>query len=440
MVSKGISVKPLKDIEIGYKLKLSYFVASIIPILVMTYLYLEYIAPELDREHGSGMTAAVIAVLLILSIMLSLLGLMMSNRAAGESIATLKAINNRMDNLLDLTKNFRESFFVDVLLDSIASSAKNILNAEASSILLYDESGNLRFAHTTGRRAEELKGMVVKPGEGITGWVALEGKAIVVNDVSADPRFAERFDQDTGFGTKSIVCVPLIIDGRNIGIIEVVNKLDDKPFNDMDLKILYSLADHAALSIQRSKTYENSHSDFIQVTEILIAAMDFHVPEKKGHSRRVSRYSVKLAKAIGLNDDEQKNIYFGALLHDIGLLKYNQDDYWGMKEFKMHPTLGYDMVKTISMWQPIAPLVFSHHERFDGEGYPRGLAGQDIPLGARIIAVAEVFDTLVSARSYKPAITFTEAVAELKANAGTQFDPGIVDMLAATFRKEDIMD
>lgn len=430
------AVKSYADVGISHKLKISYFVASIIPILVMTYLYIEYISPEVDKK-GESVVAVVIALLLLLTIFLSVMGLLMSNRAASESINTLKMLNSRMDTLLDLTKNFRESFYVDVLLDSIANSAKQILGAQASSILLFDESGNLRFEHTTGEMAGELKGRIVRPGEGITGWAALEGKPVIVNDASKDPRFAGKFDEGLGYKTKSIVCVPLIIDGANIGIIEVVNKKEDD-FTEQDLKILYSLADHAALSIQRSKSYENTHSDFIQITEILINAMDFHVPEKKGHARRVARYAIKLAKALGLNDEEQKNIYFGALLHDIGLLKYNQDDYWGMKEFKMHPTLGYDMIKTVSMWQPMASFVFSHHERYDGGGYPRGLSGQDIPLGARIIAVAEVFDTLVSPRSYKPPISFSEAIAELRANSATQFDPHVVEMFAQTIKKEDL--
>lgn len=439
MSKKNKAVKSLVEVGIGQKLKLSYFVASIIPILVMTYLYLAYISPTVEKE-GQSTIAVVIAALLVLTIFLSVMGLLLSNRAADESIITLRMLNARMDSLLDLTKNFRESYYVDVLLDSIASSAKQILHAEASSILLYDESGNLKFEHTTGDRADELKGKVVSPGEGITGWVAIEGKPVIVNDVGKDPRFTKRFDGDSGFNTHSIICVPLIIDGRNIGILEVVNKQGEDEFTEQDQKILFSLADHAALSIQRSKSYESSHSDFIQITEILVNSMDFHIPEKKGHARRVARYSVKLAKALGLNEDEQKNIYFGAILHDIGLLKYNQDEYWGKKEFKMHPTLGYDMIKPVSMWQPMAPMVFSHHERFDGNGYPRGLSGQDIPLGARIIAVAEVFDTLVSSRSYKPQMTFSEAVAELKANSGTQFDPNVVDMFVEIFKKDDIVE
>jgi len=433
----NIPVKPFNEVGFGQKLKLSYFVASLIPIMVMTYLYFVYISPNVDRD-GQEVVAVVVAALLLLSIFLSIMGLFLSNRAASESIGTLQMLNARMDTLLDLTKNFRESFYVDVLLDSITNSARQILNAEASSILLYDTAGNLCFEHTTGARAAELKGMVVSPGEGITGWAALEGKAVLVNDVSKDPRFTDRFDKEVGYSTRSVVCAPLVIDGVNIGAIEVVNKKDDTGFTEQDLKILHSLADHAALSIQRSKNYENSHSDFIQITEILIGAMDFHITEKKGHARRVARYSVKMAKALGLNEAEQKDVYFGALLHDIGLLKYNQDEYWGKKEFKMHPTLGYDMIKTVSMWQPIAPLVFSHHERFDGGGYPRGLSGQDIPLGARIIAVAEVFDTLVSPNSYRTPVSFSEALAELKANSGTQFDPNMVKMFEQAIKKEDV--
>jgi len=436
---KRTSVKSFNDVGVSYKLKLSYFVASIIPIIVMTYLYLNYISPEMLKE-GQTTVVTVVAALLGLTVFLSVLGLVMTSRAANESINTLQKLNTRMDSLLDLTKTFRESFYVDLLLDSIANSASQILNAEASSILLYDESGNLRFEYITGAGADQLKGKIVKVGEGITGWAAQEGKPVMVNDVMNDPRFSAMYDKDSGFQTKSILCVPLVIDGKTIGIIEVLNKKSDENFSEQDMKILFSLADHAALSIHRSKSYESSHSDFIHITEILMTAMDYHIPEKKGHARRVARYSVKLAKALGLNDEEQKRVYFGALLHDIGLLKYNQDDYWGLKKFELHPTLGYEMIKGVSMWQPMAPYVLSHHERYDGSGYPRGLAGQDIPLGARIISLAEVFDTLVSARSYKPTMGFSEALDELKKNAGAQLDPQLVDMFAANFRKEDIVE
>jgi HD-GYP domain-containing protein (c-di-GMP phosphodiesterase class II) len=430
---------PLAGTGISNKLKLSYFIASIIPIIVMTYLYLNYITPEAEKRGNSNIPT-VIAILLVLTVFLSVMGLILTNRAAGESISTLKTLNTRMDTLLDLTKNFREGFYVDVLLDSIASSATKLLNAEASSVLLYDETGLLKFAHLSGRNAAALKGREVKLGEGLTGWVAREGKPVILNDVKSDPRFSAKYDQETDFKTRSMLCVPLVMDGRNIGVLEVLNKKDGELFSEQDLKILFSLADHAALSIYRTKSNESSHTDFIQVTEILLSAMDYHIPEKKGHARRVARYSVKIAKDMGLNEDEQKRVYFGALLHDIGLLKYDKDEYWGQQKFELHSNLGYDMIKSISIWQPTAPLVLSHHERYDGKGYPKGISGTEIPLGARIIAVAETFDTIVSARSYKPTMSFAEAVTELRANSGTQFDPNVVDVFAANFKKEDIME
>ncbi|MBI5695024.1 MAG: GAF domain-containing protein [Nitrospirae bacterium] len=220
---KPTQLRPRDDTGISHKLKVSYFVASIIPILVMTYLYLKYISPEVFKE-GQDVIAIVVAVLMLLTISLSVMGLMLTSRAANDSIHTLQKLNNRMDSLLDLTKNFRESMYVDVLLDSIANSASQILNAEASSILLYDEAGNLRFEHITGESANALKGKIVKPGVGITGWVAQEGKPVVVNDVASDPRFASMYDKDSGFVTRSMLCVPLVIEGVNIGILEVINK------------------------------------------------------------------------------------------------------------------------------------------------------------------------------------------------------------------------
>ena len=436
MARKKSAVQPLQETGISHKLKVSFFIASIVPLAVMTYLYLNYVAPAAEKEGNTAI--AVIGMLLLFTVILSVLGLVLTGRAANESINSLKRLNLRMDSLLDVTKNFRESFYIDVLLDSIASSASQILNAEASSILLYDESGTLRFEYVTGKNSAGLKGKAVNPGEGITGWVAQEMKPLIINDVHKDPRFSDRHDRETGFRTRSIVCVPLVIEGRNIGVVEVVNKKDGEPFTEQDQKILFSLGDHAAISIQRSKNYESSHSDLIQITDILITAMDYHVPEKKGHARRVARYAVKLAKSMGLNEEEQKKIYFAALLHDIGLLKYDQDEYWGLKKFEMHPTLGYEMMKAVTMWQPMAPLVLSHHERYDGSGYPRGLSGQDIPLGARIISLAEVFDIMASSKSYKPARGFQEAVDEIRNNSGVQFDPHVVDIFLASVRKEDV--
>ncbi len=424
---------------ISNKLKLSYFVASIIPLAVMTYLYLSYISPEMRGRGGLGVSS-MIGVLLLLTIFLSVMGLVLTNRAAGESINTLKKLNNRMDALIDLTKSFREGFYVDVLLDSIASSAAKLLNAEASSILLYDDGGALKFVHLFGKGSGVLKGRQVIIGEGITGWVAREGTPVLVNDVHSDPRFSGKYDKETGFKTRSMLCVPLKLEGKIIGILEVLNKKDGEEFSEQDAKILFSLADHAALSIYRTKSNEASHSDFIQVTEILLSAMDYHIPEQKGHARRVARYSVKLAKDMGLNEGEQKKIYFGALLHDIGLLKFGKDEHWGMQKFELHPSLGYDMIKAISIWGPTASLVLSHHERYDGNGYPRGISGTEIPLGARIIGVAEAFDAMISAKSYKPAKSFEEALSELKTNSGTQFDPTVVDVFAANFKKEDVME
>ncbi|HEY3346676.1 MAG TPA: HD domain-containing phosphohydrolase [Nitrospirota bacterium] len=421
-----------KDASIGHRLKLSYFITSIIPIAIMTYLYL---GPETE---GGAKVETWMAVVLLLTLFLSILGLMLTNKAASDSISSLSRLNGRMDSLLDLTKNFRESYYVDVLLDSVAKSACQLLDADAASILLYDEAGNLRFQHMTGEAAAALKGKTVKPGEGLTGWVAQEGKAVIVGDVSKDPRFSPAYDKETGFKTNSIVCVPLTLDGRNIGVIEVLNKKNKEEFTEQDLKMLFSLSDHAAISIQRSQSYETSHNDFMQITELLVTAMDYHVPEKKGHARRVARYAIRLAKGLGLNEDEQKSIYFGALLHDIGLLKYSQDEYWGKKEFRMHPTLGFELIKNVSEWKKISPLVLCHHERYDGGGYPAGLSGQAIPLGARIIALAEVLDVMAGPKTYKPVMSFQDAVADIKDNSGTQFDPHVVDIFLANFRKEDL--
>ena len=438
MSLKKPAVQSVQELGISYKLKVSYFVVSIIPIVVMTYLYVSYVMPALEKE-GQSDISLVVAGMLVMTIFLSVLGLVLITRAARESINSLAKLNGRMDSLLDLTRGFREGVYVDVLMDTIANSAAQILDAEACAILLHDDSGALRFEYLTDGKASLLKGKAVGPGEGMIGRAAMEGRPVIMNAKAEAPRHKPRPGDATFLNAHSFVSVPLLIEGRKTGAIVVLNKQGDEPFSEHDQKILFSLADHAAVSIQRARGLEASHSDFIQITEILMSAMDHHIPELRGHARRVASYALRLAKEMGLNEEDQKGVYLGAMLHDIGLLKYSQDDYWGMKKFDLHPKLGYDMIKAVSVWRGVAPAVYSHHERFDGTGYPRGIAGQDIPLEARIIAVAEVFDAMVSSRSYKAPLGFDAAVTELKLNSGTQFDPAVVEAFARGFKKEDVM-
>jgi putative nucleotidyltransferase with HDIG domain len=186
--------------------------------------------------------------------------------------------------------------------------------------------------------------------------------------------------------------------------------------------------------------YEEMKNDFVHVTDILVTSMDNYMPEKKGHARRVARYSIKLAKGLGLTEEDIRKIYFGALLHDIGLLKMDLQEYQDKEKFKLHPTLGADMVRDITQWKDVTSIIRDHHERYDGKGYPAGLSGQEISLGARVIGLAEAFDVMTSRKSYKPSMKFSEVSEEIRTLAGYQFDPQVAQVFMNTFRVEDVFD
>ncbi|MBI5190601.1 MAG: GAF domain-containing protein [Nitrospirae bacterium] len=430
----GIARKVAAAME---RLRFALLAIYVVPLLVLGYLYMVYIYP-MFTANGKEVMALGISAVITFAVVLSILGLALITKSARESVNSLSGMNRRMDSLLLVTKRFEEAGYVDILVDSVARSAKEILDSEASSLLLYDDAGDLRFEYVEGPAAEFLKGRALKLGEGITGWAAKEGRPIIINDVQGDPRFAKQFDKKSGFQTKSMLCVPLRFAGYNLGVIVVLNKLSGDGYDEQDKQVLVALADHASASIYRNKTQEKMKSDFVHVMDIVLTALENYMPEKKGHSRRVAKYSVKLAKELGLDDDEVRKVYFGALLHDVGMLKFGRQEYEDLQKYKLHPVVGSEMVKNIAQWKDVAVIIRDHHERPDGGGYPAGLSGEEISLGGRIVALAEAFDVMTSKQSYKPAKGFDEAFEEIRGLSGFQFDPRVAGAFVRSFKEEDV--
>ncbi len=171
----------------------------------------------------------------------------------------------------------------------------------------------------------------------------------------------------------------------------------------------------------------------------LVAALDLREHNTRLHSQRVREYTQLIASRLGVDEKTKRELGFGALLHDVGkiavpdqiLLKPGKltDQEW--VEMRKHPEAGYRIVKQIGFLQGAAEIVYAHHEQFDGHGYPRGLKGEDIPLGARMFMVADVYDALTSERPYRSPSTYAEATTEIKRQSGSHFDPLIVDTFMA---------
>jgi putative methionine-R-sulfoxide reductase with GAF domain len=371
-----------------------------------------------------------ISISLIIGIVcfLALLGLILANMLTRQIFRIIEDYSGRLDRILAITRDLREEQYGDILLDKIMDHSLTITQSDAGSILLVDDDDRLTFKIIKGEKAADLIGTSIEKGQGIAGWVAQNGTPLRIPHASKDKRFNPDIDALTGYKTDSILCLPLMAKNTIVGVLELLNKTGGYSFRKRDEEVITYLADQAALSIVSTKFLEDQRNYEIHLTEMLIGSIDFHITEKKGHARRVARYANIMASALNMSEEEKKHLYFASLLHDIGFLKIHADDAFKKEEHIKHPVIGYEMIKPISFYGEIAPYILHHHERYDGQGYPGKLKGEDIPFMARIIFIAEAFDAMISEVSYKVPISFEDAQEELKRNAGTQFDPKLVDL------------
>lgn len=195
---------------------------------------------------------------------------------------------------------------------------------------------------------------------------------------------------------------------------------------------------HARTGRLRS-TMQDLERSYDITLEAMGDALDLRDQETEGHSKRVTAFTVTIARAMGLDPEEVRTIARGAFLHDIGkiatpdaiLLKPGRLTPEETAIMRQHCQVGYDMVRKIPFLREASEIVYAHQEQFDGNGYPRGLHGEDIPLGARIFAIADTLDAMTSDRPYRRAVSFTAAIDEITRHAGTQFDPEIVAIFRA---------
>jgi hypothetical protein len=426
MASAGFQDKVSAIQEIKKKHRLLHAIATFIIFVlfavIIRFLY-EPVASYLDFLPEVSITL-IIPILLFLSV----IGLFLSRMLTRQTLRIIEDYSRRLDRILNITRDLREELYGDILLEKILDYALSMTQSNAGSLLLLDEEGKLTFKIVKGEKASEIVGTSVEPGKGIVGWVAESGMPLRLEHATGDSRFHAEIDAMTGYETRSILCVPLKTGDGVIGVLELLNREGGHTYRVRDEEVLTYLAEQAAISIIKSKFYEDQKNYEIHLTELLLEAIDYHVQEKSGHARRVARYSNIIARTLNMSDGEKKTLYFASLLHDVGFLKIKSDDTYKKEEYMKHPVLGYEMIKPINLYASIAPAILHHHERYDGLGYPSNLKGEDIPLNARIISISEAFDAMVSTASYKVPLNFDEAIEELRRHAGTQFDPELAEL------------
>jgi HD-GYP domain-containing protein (c-di-GMP phosphodiesterase class II) len=361
-----------------------------------------------------------------------------------------KDAKRRMENLRalrDVDLAIASNQGMEVVLDQILELLVDKLGVNAAMILTFEKHSQiLHSVASLGMGVDSLIDIPLAVGEGVSGKVFRDKKMRVLLDLPSEYRELKDGKLLLDLGFESFIASPLILEGQAIGVLEVMHRERLNP-NQEWFDFLETLAGQIAIAIQTAtmvQHLEMSREELANAYDKTIEgwsfAMDLRDEETEAHTRRVTDLTVQLSKYFFLKKDELAHIRRGALLHDIGkmgipdqiLLKKGAltEDEWVI--MKKHPGFAYEMLKPIVYLRHALDIPYCHHEKWDGSGYPRGLAGEAIPLVARIFAVVDVWDALTSDRPYRKAWSREKTIAFIKEQAGQHFDPDVVAVFMST--------
>lgn len=356
----------------------------------------------------------------------------------------LEAENLRMREALSLYKvseAIQASLSLDEVVGTLSDSALAELSGDEAQVWLDDGEGGW-FARRRVFRDDAFPDAT--PAE--LGTVAPEA---FIERFQNEPialehgASAHRFFRHTPLRPlSSLVAAPLFTPKRQLGFVVVSSFTPMFRFDEGQRKLLTLIASRAAAAIENASLYEDLRQSFQQTIAGLAQAIDKMDRYTAGHSERVARYAMVLARKLGLPEDSVDVVRQSAMMHDIGKIgcvlnlnkvgKLTEDEY---EVFKQHPGHGHDILEPIKFLRPLVPGVHLHHERWDGRGYPLGLDKENIPLMARIISVADTYDAMTSDRAYRRALPHEVAMAEIERCAGTQFDPEVADQFGSAIEE-----
>ena len=348
-----------------------------------------------------------------------------------QRLAALHAIDTTISASTDLRLT------LNILLDQVLTH----LHADAAAILMTQpNSTTLTYCAGRGFRSHGIVNSYLRLGKGIAGRAALERRIISVPELqTVRPAQPERL---AGEGFVSMFVAPLVAKGQVKGVLEIFTRSPLVPDQEW-LEFLETLAGQAAIAIDNSLLFNDLQNANVKLSLAYDAtiegwsrAMDLRDHETEGHSQRVTQLTLDIARQMGISEAKLVHIRRGALLHDLGklgvpdhiLFKAGKlsDEEWEI--MRKHPVYAYEMLLPIEYLHPALDIPYCHHEKWDGSGYPRGLKGEQIPLAARIFAVADVWDALISDRPYRKAWQPRDALAYIQSQAGRHFDPRVVQV------------
>lgn len=313
------------------------------------------------------------------------------------------------------------------LLPRIGRLCAQVLKARGCSIMLMDSERKYLLPYFSfGESSRERRKHRLQVGRGFEGRLAATGEC---------------------YFSRRLIAVPFI-DEDVVGIISLRNKLDNQAFTAMDLEILKSLSEQAVVAIKNAQLFEETEKLTLGSIRTINELLDFHYGGERNQLPIFGQIVMEVGKDLRLTGRELTALERAVVLLDAGQLTF-QEKVWDKKakltkkefdQIRRIPLRGAELLKSISSLKPVIPIILHHRERYDGKGYPRGLKGEEIPAGARIVAVVDSFLAMISPRLYRKRFGVEEALEEIQSNSGTQFDPRVVESFLRVIRRKEIYD
>jgi putative nucleotidyltransferase with HDIG domain len=352
---------------------------------------------------------------------------------------------SQLGALMGVGRAINSSLGLNRVLEEVMDTLIELMRAERGFLMLRESTGELVVRIGRGIAHVSLEEASFKVSQTVVRRVAERGEPVLTTNAQNDPRFVGQVSI-AAFQLRSILCAPLKIKNDLIGVIYVDNRARAGIFQEHDLALIMAFANQAAVAIDNARLFDNLQAknreleDAYQATlEGWVQALDMRDKETEGHSQRVSILTQRLARSLGVSDEELVHITRGALLHDIGKMaisdkillkpgKLTDDERAVMQK---HPEYAYDMLKRIDFLYPAIHIPYCHHEKWDGTGYPRRLKGEEIPFPARIFPAIDVYDALISNRPYRGGLPVDQVREMIRKDSGTHFDPQVVEAFLA---------
>jgi hypothetical protein len=369
-----------------------------------------YVLPELQTQGMAlaGWVGACVSLgVLSLAVFLAL------RVITARALARMAGDNQRLSVLLTASRELASDSHLESVLGRLTSHVKAL--APGANVALL-------FSRETGKPLELKSGV----GDADERWWGEHLEQL--RELAAEASASGSASLGSAEGGRPLVTLPLPVNGFGEGALVLAGAA----LSPEALDAAATVVGMAGAALRRGDLEDAQRNFFAHITELLVSALDAHVVEREGHAIGVARLANRLGHAIGLSAERIERLHFAAMLHDIGLLKFEQARHRDPKALRLHPAVGARMLARIRLWEPIAPIVLHHHEWWDGSGYPEGMAGDAIPLEARIVALADAVDAMRRPKVKRAApLSLPEIAEEVARGRETQFDPTLVDAFLA---------